>query len=37
LKVEGQAEYVRAKMAIETFRDLNLNNLHFVTSLENKQ
>jgi biopolymer transport protein ExbD len=37
LKVEGEAEYVRAKLAIETFRDLNLNNLHFVTSLENKQ
>jgi biopolymer transport protein ExbD len=37
LKVEGQAEYIRAKMAIETFRDLNLNNLNFVTSLENKQ
>ncbi len=36
LKVEGSAEYVRAKAAIEVFRDLNLNNLNFVTSQEAK-
>lgn len=36
LKVEGEAEYVRAKAAIEVFRDLNLNNLNFVTSAEAK-
>ena len=34
LKVEGEAEYVRAKTAIEVFRDLNLNNLNFITSQE---
>lgn len=36
LKVDGKAEYVRAKAVIETFRDLDINNLHFVTSLESK-
>lgn len=34
LKVDGKAQYVYAKRAIETFRDLNINNLNFVTSLE---
>lgn len=34
LKVDGKAQYVRAKRAIDTFRDLNINNLYFVTSLE---
>lgn len=34
LKVDGKALYERAKMVIETFRDLKLNNLNFVTSLE---
>jgi biopolymer transport protein ExbD len=34
LKVDGSAVYERAKMVIETFRDLELNNLNFVTSLE---
>lgn len=33
LKVDGNAEYLYAKNVIETFRDLNLNNLNFVTSL----
>lgn len=36
LKVDGEAEYVRAKQVIETFRDLNINNLNFVTSQEAK-
>ncbi len=34
LKAAMDAEYVRVKNAIETFRDLNLNNLNFVTSQE---
>lgn len=34
LKAAMDAEYVRVKAAIETFRDLNLNNLNFVTSQE---
>lgn len=36
LKVDGKAEYARAKVVIEVFRDLNINNLNFVTSLEQK-
>lgn len=36
LKVAGDAEYIRAKQVIETFRDLNINNLNFVTSQEAK-
>lgn len=34
LKVDGKAAYLYAKQVIEVFRDLNLNNLNFVTSLE---
>lgn len=34
LKVDGKAHYVQAKAVIETFRDLKINNLNFVTSLE---
>lgn len=34
LKAAMDAEYVRVKQAIEVFRDLNLNNLNFVTSQE---
>ncbi|MGV3610585.1 MAG: ExbD/TolR family protein [Fluviicola sp.] len=34
LKADMEAEYVRTKQAIETFRDLNINNLNFVTSQE---
>lgn len=34
LKVDGKAAYLYAKKVIEVFRDLNLNNLNFVTSLE---
>jgi len=34
LKVDGKAEYVYAKKVIETFRDLNINNLNFVTGLK---
>ena len=34
LKVDGKALYSEAKVVIETFRDLKLNNLNFVTSLE---
>lgn len=34
LKVDGKAHYVQAKVVIETFRDLKINNLNFVTSLE---
>jgi len=34
LKVDGKAHYAQAKTAIDTFRDLNINNLNFVTSLE---
>ncbi len=36
LKVAGDAEYVRVKAVIETFRDLKLNNLNFITSQEAK-
>jgi hypothetical protein len=32
--VDGKAEYVYAKKVIETFRDLNINNLNFVTGLK---
>lgn len=34
LKADMEAEYVRTKQAIETFRDLDINNLNFVTSQE---
>lgn len=34
LKVDGKAAYLYAKQVIEVFRDLKLNNLNFVTSLE---
>lgn len=34
LKVDGKAAYAYAKRVIEVFRELNINNLHFVTSLE---
>lgn len=34
LKVDGKAEYLYAKKVIETFRDLKLSNLNFITSLE---
>jgi biopolymer transport protein ExbD len=34
LKVDSKALYLHAKNVIETFRDLDLNNLNFVTSLE---
>lgn len=34
LKVDGKATYLHAKKVIETFRDLDLNNLNFITSLE---
>lgn len=34
LKVDGKAVYLYAKQVIDVFRDLNLNNLNFVTSLE---
>ena len=34
LKVDGKAHYAQAKAVIETFRDLKINNLNFVTSLE---
>ena len=34
LKVDSKAAYIRAKNVIEIFRDLNLNNLNFVTNLE---
>lgn len=36
LKVSSAAPYIRAQAVIETFRDLKLNNLNFVTSLEAK-
>ncbi len=36
LKADMEAEYVRTKQAIETFRDLDINNLNFVTSQESK-
>jgi biopolymer transport protein ExbD len=34
LKVDGKAVYVHAKNVIDIFRDLHLNNLNFITSLE---
>lgn len=34
LKVDGDALYVHAQNVIDVFRDLNLNNLNFITSLE---
>lgn len=34
LKVDGKAAYLYAKKVIETFRDLKLSNLNFITSLE---
>jgi len=34
LKVDGDAVYVHAQNVIDVFRDLNLNNLNFITSLE---
>jgi len=34
LKVDGKAEYAHAKKVIDIFRDLNLNNLNFITSTE---
>ena len=34
LKVDGKAQYAYAKSVIETFRELDINNLNFVTSLE---
>jgi len=34
LKVDSKAVYVFAKNVIDIFRDLNLNNLNFVTNLE---
>lgn len=36
LKAAMDAEYVRVKTAIDVFRDLDLNNLNFVTSQEAK-
>jgi biopolymer transport protein ExbD len=34
LKVDGKAVYVHAKNVIDIFRELDLNNLNFITSLE---
>lgn len=34
LKVDSKAVYKNAQLVIDVFRDLNLNNLNFVTSLE---
>lgn len=34
LKVDGKAQYAHAKKVIDIFRDLNLNNLNFITSTE---
>lgn len=34
LKVDGDALYVHAQAVIDVFRELNLNNLNFITSLE---
>lgn len=34
LKVDGKAVYVHAQNVINTFRDLELNNLNFITSAE---
>ena len=34
LRVDGKAVYVHAQHVIDVFRDLNLNNLNFITSME---
>jgi hypothetical protein len=34
LKVDGKAVYLHAQNVINTFRDLNLNNLNFITAGE---
>jgi biopolymer transport protein ExbD len=34
LRVDGKAVYVHAQNVINVFRDLELNNLNFVTSME---
>ena len=34
LKVDNKALYVHAQNVINVFRDLNLNNLNFITSME---
>ena len=34
LKVDNKAVYVHAQNVINVFRDLNLNNLNFITSAE---
>ncbi len=34
LRVDGDTEYSKAKKVIDVFRDLNLNNLNFITSME---
>jgi hypothetical protein len=34
LKVDNKAVYVHAQNVINVFRDLNLNNLNFITSME---
>lgn len=34
LKVDGKAAYVHAQNVINVFRDLDLNNLNFITSME---
>ena len=34
LRVDGKAVYVHAQNVINVFRDLNLNNLNFITSME---
>lgn len=34
LRVDGKAVYVHAQNVIDVFRDLNLNNLNFITSME---
>lgn len=34
LKVDGKAVYVHAQNVIDVFRDLDLNNLNFITSME---
>lgn len=34
MKVDGDADYIHAKRAIETFRELKENNISFITSLK---
>ena len=34
LRVDSKTLYVQAQNVIDVFRDLNLNNLNFVTSME---